>query len=120
MPHYSRMFSRGEVILIHYRDNPSFFARVENVKADRKKGWWQISFLILIIPPKKMTWILDDDQMRGGDFTMGGNPIRIERVEPELRDDFYPEEEFLVDGDQIEEDEESSGARIVSLFGDDE
>ena len=118
MPYYSRMFSRGEVILIHYRDNPSFFARIEDVKADRKNGWWQMSFLILIIPPKRMTWILDDDQMRGGDFSMGGNPIRVERVEPDLQGDL-DDEDFLADNEGIDGEEESSGARIVSLFGDD-
>ena len=49
---------------------------------------------------------------------MGGNPIRVERVEPDLQGDL-DDEDFLADNEGIDGEEESSGARIVSLFGDD-
>jgi hypothetical protein len=29
-----------------------------------------------------ITWIIDDEQIRGGDFTMGGMPVRIEKAVP--------------------------------------
>ena len=81
MPPYGQMFQAGEVILVYLKNEPSFFARVEKIQQDRKKGWWQMSFLILSIPLKPMTWILDEDQVRGGEFTMGGTAMKIERVE---------------------------------------
>jgi hypothetical protein len=31
---------------------------------------------------KTVTWIIDDDQIRGADFTMGGTPVRLEKIQP--------------------------------------
>ena len=36
---------------------------------------------MLTIPANVTTWIIDDEQIRGAGFTMGGTPIRIEKVE---------------------------------------
>lgn len=70
----------NDVILVYVEDKPAFFARIEKIVADTKKGWWQVTFLILSIPLKTYTWILDNEQIRGADFTMGGTPMRIEVV----------------------------------------
>ncbi|MBN2001489.1 hypothetical protein JW935_28355 [candidate division KSB1 bacterium] len=81
MPSYGKIFFPTEVILVFIHEKPAFFARIESVVPDVKKGWWKMTFLILTIPLQTMTWILDDDQMRGASYTMGGNPVRIERIE---------------------------------------
>jgi len=110
MPPYGDMFRKGEVLLTYFQDKPGFFIRVENVERDRKKGWWRMTFLILAIPLQTLTWILDDDQMRGSDFTMGGQPLRIERVA--APDTTFP---------QVEEkdvQENSTKGRVVSMFDD--
>jgi hypothetical protein len=70
----------NDVVLIYIDNNPSFFARIENITADVKKGWWRVRLLILQIPLMVTTWILDNEQIQGVDFTMGGTPIRIEKV----------------------------------------
>ncbi len=70
----------NDVILIYIQDKPAFFARIENITTDIKKGWWRIRLLILQVPLMITTWILDDEQIRGAHFTMGGTPIRIEKV----------------------------------------
>ncbi len=117
MPPYGDMFRPGEVVLIYFRNEPAFFARVESILPDRKKGWWQLCFLALAVPVKKMTWILDDDQIRGADFTMNGEPIKIERVVAPA--DKAPAN--LPDQDiSSEKGSSEGGARIVSMFGDDE
>jgi hypothetical protein len=104
------IFFQGEVILVYFHNEPAFFARVESVLPDRKKGWWKMTFLVLTVPLQKMTWILDDEQMRGADFTMGGNPVRIEGVEA-------PEEKI----DQgTETPKEENPGRVVSMFGEEE
>lgn len=114
MPQYEKMFRKGEVLLIYFRDKPGLFVRVEKILPDRKKGWWQMELLTLTTPLQKITWILDDDQMRGADFTMGGNPIRIERVHA-------PAQETLkTDNESPEKQNKDSQARIVPMFGDDE
>ncbi len=70
----------NDVVLVYIENNPTFFARIENITTDVKKGWWQVRLLILQIPLMVTTWILDNEQIRGADFTMGGTPIRIEKV----------------------------------------
>ncbi len=84
---YGQMFKPGEVVLVHSDDEPAFFARVEKVAPDRKKGWWQLSLLILTIPLQKITWILDEDQMRGQTFTMNKILMHISRVESPDREE---------------------------------
>ena len=70
----------NDVVLVYIENNPTFFARIENITTDVKKGWWRVRLLILQIPLMVTTWILDNEQIRGADFTMGGTPIRIEKV----------------------------------------
>jgi hypothetical protein len=69
-----------ELALIHIDHKPAFYARVEKITEDVKPKWWRVKFLFLTVPLQVATWIIDDDQIRGADFTMGGTPIRIERV----------------------------------------
>jgi len=69
-----------ELVLIHIENRPALYARVEKITADIKPKWWQVKFLMLTIPPQIVTWIIDDEQIRGADFTMGGTPIRIEKL----------------------------------------
>ncbi|MCZ6818091.1 MAG: hypothetical protein O7G31_01185 [Calditrichaeota bacterium] len=83
-----------DLVLIYVDDNPAFYGRVEAITADVKKKWWQVKFLFLTMPAQVTTWTIDDNQIRGADFTMGGTPIRIEKVvvpeEPEVSE--QPEE----------------------------
>jgi len=73
-------FVENDVVLVYIDNKPAFFSRVEGIAADVKKGWWQVTFLLLNIPLNTFTWILDNDQIRGADFTMQGTPMRIEKV----------------------------------------
>ena len=114
MPYYSKIFHPGEVVLIFFQDKPSFFARVETVEPDVKKGWWSLTFLSLTIPLQTMTWTLDDDQMHGANFTMNKNPIRIERVEtPEIPASAPPQKE------EHPKSEQRRG-RVISMFDDED
>ncbi|MBF0552430.1 MAG: hypothetical protein HQK60_18105 [Deltaproteobacteria bacterium] len=74
--------TEGDVCLIHIDNKPATFARVEEISLDRKPGWWQVRFLLLVLPMQEVVWIIDNDQITGADFTMGGTPIRIERIPP--------------------------------------
>ena len=70
----------GDVILVHVEEKPAFFGRVEEILLDRKVGWRQIRFQVLTIPLQEFTWILEPCQIDGDPFTMGGTPVRIERL----------------------------------------
>ena len=77
-----------DVILVHVDDKPSFYARVEEILLDRKGGWRQLRFQVLTLPPQELTWILEPSQIDGETFTMGGTPVRIERLaDPQPRVD---------------------------------
>ena len=69
-----------ELVLINIEDKPAFYARVEAITTDVKPKWWRVKFLLLTFPVQVTTWIIDDEQIRGADFTMGGTPIRIEKI----------------------------------------
>lgn len=106
--------SKTDVVLVYIENNPTFFARIEDISPDVKKGWWRVRLLILQIPLMVTTWILDDDQIRGADFTMGGTPIRIEKVvAPRIA---LPNEPETVETNPKELDiAPKKQARIVSL-----
>ncbi len=69
-----------DLVLIHVDGKPGFYARVEEILPDVKQGWWQVKLLVLTFPMQVFTWILDDSQIEGADFTMGGTPLRLEPV----------------------------------------
>ena len=70
----------NDLVLIYHGHNPLGFARVEDIVADVKPGWWQISLMLLKIPPQYVTWILRGEYIDGQEFTMGGEVMRIERM----------------------------------------
>ncbi len=70
----------SDLVLIHIEEKPAFYGRVEHITVDVKPKWWRVKFVFLTFPVQVTTWILDDDQIRGADFTMGGTPIRIEKL----------------------------------------
>ncbi|MFC1862714.1 hypothetical protein ACFL1Z_02015 [Thermodesulfobacteriota bacterium] len=72
----------GDVVLIHYQDQPTIYARIESIEPDIKKNWYQVTFLLLSIPSQTVTWILREEYFNGASFTMGGVPMLIKGVEP--------------------------------------
>ena len=72
----------GDVVLVYFKEEPSFFARIESIVPDIKKDWYRVEFLILAIPLTTVTWILREEYIDGTPFTMEGNPVRIEPVKP--------------------------------------
>jgi hypothetical protein len=71
----------GDLVLVHYEDQPIVYARIEAIKPDVKKDWFQVSLTVLTIPLQAVTWILREEYINGENFTMGGKPMKLERVE---------------------------------------
>ena len=44
------MAREGDVVLIYHENNPTVFARVEDIRPDMKKDWYHITLLLLTIP----------------------------------------------------------------------
>jgi hypothetical protein len=75
------MAIENDLVLVHVDNKPGFYARVEEITPDVKPGWWQVKLLVLTFPLQVFTWILDDSQIEGAAFTMGGTPLQLEKIE---------------------------------------
>jgi hypothetical protein len=71
----------GDLLLVYFKDEPGVYARIERIEPDIKKDWYQVTLLLLTIPHQVITWILREEYINGELFTMGGNSMRLEKVE---------------------------------------
>ncbi|MFH1077173.1 MAG: hypothetical protein V1753_10170 [Pseudomonadota bacterium] len=71
----------GDIVLVFQEERPSFFARVEDIQPDQRRGWYQVKLLVLQVPLSEVTWILRKEYIQGVSFTMGGERVRLQRVE---------------------------------------
>lgn len=115
------MIITNDIILIHVDEKPGFYARVEEISPDVKPGWWQVKLLVLTFPLQVFTWTLDEYQMEGAPFTMGGTPLRLEElVSPAELDQV---EQELVEQEKEKEEkarkakmrQESGATKVISL-----
>ena len=104
------MTTINDIVLIYLEDDPISFARVEDICPDHKKDWYQIKLLMLQIPLQTVTWILKDLYINGEEFQMGGQKMRLEKVE-------CPEEEMeeTVEKDSAPKEEEKKSGDIISF-----
>ncbi|MEQ8171485.1 MAG: hypothetical protein ABRQ38_21535, partial [Candidatus Eremiobacterota bacterium] len=107
----------NDLILVYIEENPAFFGRIEDITPDIKPGWWHVHIMVLSIPPRIITWILEDSQIQGKGFTMGGIPIRLEKVPSPYKGegkDIEEEGKVISLGERQEEDIEEEG-KVISL-----
>ncbi len=86
----------GDLVLIQSASKPAGFARIEAIRPHELEGWYHCDLLLLAVPPRPITWILERVQIDGGDFTMSGQPIRLERL-PDLGASHASAEEMVED-----------------------
>lgn len=99
----------NDLVLIHLDDKPGFYARIEDIAPDVKPGWWQVKFLVLTFPLQVYTWILEESQINGTPFTMGGTPVRVEKVKS-------PVERPRAAAPPEASPEAVHGGKVVSIF----
>lgn len=105
------MTAINDLVLVHIDNKPGFYARIEDVSPDVKAGWWKVKLMVLTIPVQIYTWILEESQINGAPFTMGGTPVLMEKV-------VSPEPVAQAASPETKEDnnEKKGGAKVVSLF----
>ena len=82
------MTTEGDLVLVYMENQPAFFARIEAIFADVKPHWFQVRMLVLQVPLVVITWILREPYINGEEFTMGGRPMRMEKVvAPDVADE---------------------------------
>ncbi len=87
------MATINDLVLVHVDNKPGFYARIEDIEPDVKTGWWQVKLLVLTFPLQIFTWILNEDQLEGLDFTMGGTPLMLEKLVSPLEEEQRKREE---------------------------
>jgi hypothetical protein len=115
------MTKEGDVVLVHIDNTPAFFARVESISPDVKPDWFHAKLLVLQVPPLLVTWILRPSYIDGAEFTMGGRPMRLEKVvapETETVVDTFSsgEEEPEVEAEKDRKAPEGPAGKVVSIF----
>jgi hypothetical protein len=111
------MAAENDIVLIYHEDQPIVFARVEDIRPDVKKDWFQIKLMLLQLPVQTVTWILRDIYINGSEFTMGGSRMRLEKIEPP-REDLPAEQQDALDKDARsggKNPEDAPGGTIISL-----
>lgn len=78
------MATINDLVLVHMSDKPAFFARINDINPDVKRGWYQVELLVLGIPLQNVVWILEEAHIQGDEFTMGGTPVRLELIAPKV------------------------------------
>ncbi len=107
------MSSINDLVLVHIDNKPAFYARIEDINPDVKPGWWQVKLLVLSFPLQVFTWTLDESQINGEPYTMGGTPVRLEKViSPVARKEYPVSNETLAEERKKERKE---GGKVVSL-----
>jgi hypothetical protein len=72
----------NDLVLVHLDRKPSFYARINDINPDVKRGWYQVELLVLSLPPQTLVWILEESHLQGEEFTMGGRPVKLEYIPP--------------------------------------
>ena len=111
------MAQEGDLLLVHVEDNPAFFARIECISPDLKPEWYQLNLLVLQVPLIEVTWILREEYINGGSFTMGGKKILLEVVEaPGKRPPQQPVRKSKEDGTKQPSETKEERGKVISLF----
>lgn len=108
----------NDLVLVHIDNKPGFYARIEDVSPDVKAGWWRVKLLVLTVPLEIYTWILEETQINGAPFTMGGTPIRMEKVVSPIHGDAasVPSPPQPPPTSSGEEMDQAKGGKVVSLL----
>lgn len=102
-----------DLVLVHVDNKPGFYARVEEIVPDVKPGWWQVKLLVLTFPLQVFTWILDDNQIEGEPFTMGGTPLCLEKLISPV--EVEREQEPVLPASECKPKGTDAGSKVVSL-----
>jgi hypothetical protein len=76
------MATINDLVVVHLDRKPKFYARINDITPDAKRGWYQVELLVLALPPQTLVWILEETHLQGEEFTMGGRPVQLVPIPP--------------------------------------
>jgi len=74
------MATINDLVLVYMDQKPAFYARINDINPDVKRGWYQVELLVLTLPPQTLVWILEGAHLQGEEFTMGGRPMKLVEI----------------------------------------
>jgi hypothetical protein len=77
------MATINDLVLVHLDRKPAFYARINDITPDVKRGWYQVELLVLALPSQTLVWILEETHLLGEEFTMGGRPVQMALIPPQ-------------------------------------
>lgn len=107
------MATINDLVLVHIDNKPGFYARIEDITPDVKPGWWQVKLLVLTFPLQLFNWTLDESQINGAPYTMGGTPVRLEKVVSPVENEEKPRDSAPVT--EAGDKEKRDGGKVVLL-----
>ena len=108
------MATINDIVVVNVDNKPGFYARIDEITPDIKPGWWQVQLLVFTFPLQVFTWILDEHQLEGAEFTMGGTPIRMDPVVSPLEEERLKKEQKEKKQPERQRPESGNG-KVVSL-----
>jgi hypothetical protein len=72
----------NDLVLVHLDRKPAFYARINDIQPDVKRGWYQVELLVLSLPLQTLVWLLEEPHLKGEEFSMGGRPVKLEHLPP--------------------------------------
>jgi uncharacterized ferritin-like protein (DUF455 family) len=76
------MSTINDLVLVHLGHKPAFYARINDINLDVKRGWYQVELQMLCLPSQTLVWIMEETHLQGEEFTMGGRPVKLELIPP--------------------------------------
>ena len=76
------MATINDLVLVHLDREPGFYARINDITPDVKRGWYQVELLVLSLPSQTLVWILEETHLQGEEYTMGGRPVQLTLIPP--------------------------------------
>jgi len=106
------MAAIGDIVLVYKEDDPVFFARIEDIWADKKPQWYHVKLLILQVPVMETVWILREAYINGDIFTMNGIPVRLEKVTGPSKTTI----QSTATGRRSDTEKDRGNSKVISLF----
>jgi len=68
----------SDVVLVHIREKPAFYAQIKCIEPDIKKGWYRVALRSFF---GELQWILEDIHVfLGQAWTFRGIPYRLQKI----------------------------------------
>ena len=74
------MLNENDVCLMYVNGLPTNFIRIESIVPDVKPGWYEVSFVELVLPLQTIKWKIDTGHLAGETIHMKGTKFNFQYI----------------------------------------